>query len=92
MSKRQREENEVSMRIYMSGDYLETGESIHTGLCNADRCTTRLVWEAIEGGTIHDGAEFWLEDCKCHEEEKKHYCSKCRDKVVCEECYISSEE
>jgi hypothetical protein len=72
--------------------YIETGDSIHTSLCFSKGCTTRLLWEACEGGTIHDGADFWLEDCKCHEEDKKRYCSKCRETAVCEECYISSSE
>lgn len=70
-------------------DMLEIGEDVHTSLCAAKRCKTRLVWEASEGGTIHDGSEYWLEDCKCHEEDKKRYCSRCRETEVCENCHES---
>jgi len=80
----------MTKRIKLLEDqYFETGTFVDTAKCFTQGCSTRLAWETIEGGTIHDGSEFWLEDCKCHEEDKQKYCSECQKHAACEECYES---
>lgn len=82
----------MTKRVRMIDAYIELGEYVEMSHCAGHKCTTLLIWEASEGGTVHDGAEFWLEDCMCHEEDKQRYCERCRDRAVCEGCYKEKEE
>ena len=65
---------------------IEVGINVGSAWCTYPHCSTLLGWEATNGGTIHDGSEFWVENCMCHEEDKEHICALHREDYVCENC------
>lgn len=69
---------------------MEIAEGVHVEQCNYKGCTTHMAYECEPSErTIHDGNEFWLNDCHCHAEDRQRFCSFHRERLSCATCYAS---